>query len=236
MKKRLLLAGVVIISGVAWAHWYFGDRGRFTTEAEYTGLRRTVTAQDLASPEDPAATLRFDPAFRHVGGQKFILYGVADTEQHFFVETTADDRLKSVYWVQYEGYLPGKPYTYDYTDSPLRVTLDGYSFYTDTDVVATDPNRKRARGTDGAMARALLARHGYTFPEEYVYARLVYLTDASRKKELMIIFIDDLAPTGLTAAGLQEGGTDAGRRSAVEQAHLDRIRQTLSVQPLDAPE
>ncbi|NNE34583.1 MAG: hypothetical protein HKN13_05075 [Rhodothermales bacterium] len=236
MKKILVVAGVVIISGVAWAHWYFGDRGRFTTEAEYTGLRRTVIGQDLASPEDPAATLRFDPAFRHTGGQKFILYGVADTEQHFFVETTDDDQLKSVYWVQYETYLPDKSYTYDYTDSPLRLTLNGYTFYTDTAVVETDPNRKRARGTDGAMARALLASRGYTLPDEYVYARLVYLTDESRQKELMIIFIDDLAPTGLTAAGLQDGGPDADRWPEVEQTHLDRIRQTLSVRPLDVPE
>ncbi|MDX1429013.1 MAG: hypothetical protein R3282_01945 [Rhodothermales bacterium] len=236
MKKTLIAAVVIVVSGVAWAHWYFGDRGRFTTEAEYTGLRRTVTAQDLTSPVDPAATLSFDDAFRHIGGQKFILYGVADTEQHFFVETTDDDRLKSVYWVQYESYLPGKPYTYDYTDSPLRVTLNGYTFYTDTDVVATDPNRKRARGTDGAMARALLARAGYTLPDEFVYARLVYLTDDSHKKELMIIFIDDLAPTGFTAAGLQDGGPDAAHRPDVEQAHLNRIRQTLSMRPLDSPD
>lgn len=50
---------------------------------------------------------------QYIGGQKFILYGVADTEQHFFVETDDDDKLTSVYWVQFEAYLPEKPYTYD---------------------------------------------------------------------------------------------------------------------------
>ena len=66
-------------------------------------------------------------------------YGVADTEQHFFVETNADNELKSVYWVQYEAYLPGKRYTYDYDDSPLRVTLGETEFFTDTAMVAFDP-------------------------------------------------------------------------------------------------
>ena len=47
----------------------------------------------------------------------------------------------------------------------------------------------------------------------------------------MIIFMDDLAPRGLTAAELEEGGADAARWPEVEQAHLDRIRDTLTVLP-----
>jgi len=230
MRKVVLLV-VVIVAGVAAVHWYFSDRGRFTTEPEYKGLGRTVSGDDLISDYDPAVILRFDPAYRHIGGQKFILYGVADTEQHFFVKTTADNTLESVYWVQYEAYLPDKRYTYDYDDSPLRVTLGDFEFYTDTDVVAFDPDRKRRRGTDGAMARQLLASNGYVFPNDFAYARLVYLTDESRQKELMIIFIDDLALHGSTAAELMDGGINASRRRDVEQSHLDRIRNTLTVLP-----
>ncbi len=232
MKKAVFIAAAVLVVGVAIAHWYFSDRGRFTTEPELTGLARAVSGNDLISHHDPAAVLRFDPAFRHVGGQKFVLYGVADTEQHFFVETTEDDELKSVYWVQYEAYLPGKGYTYDYDDSPLRVRLGDLEFYTDTEVAEFDPDRKRRRGTDGAMARQFLRGKGYVFPRDFAYARLVYLTDESRRKELMIIFIDDLAARGLTATELEEGGAEASRWPEVERAHLDRIRETLSVIPL----
>jgi hypothetical protein len=105
-KKPALIVGVFVFACVAIAHWYFSDRGRFTTEPEFTSLSRTVSANDLISEHDPEVILRFDPACQHVGGQKFILYGVADTELHFFVETTNDNKLKSVYWVQYEAYLP----------------------------------------------------------------------------------------------------------------------------------
>ena len=107
--KKLIMAGVLVVLACgAAAHWYYSDRGRFTTEPEFTGLSRSVSGNDLVSSHDPAAVLRFDPAYRYLGGQKFILYGSADAEQHFFVETHDDETLKSVYWVQYEAYLPGK--------------------------------------------------------------------------------------------------------------------------------
>jgi len=233
-KKVLIVTGVFLVTCVALVHWYFSDRGRFTTLPEFTGLSRTVSANDLVSKQDPASILRFDPAFRHLGGQKFILYGTADTEQHFFIETTEDNKLKSLYWIQYEAYLPGKPWTYDYQDSPLRVTLGDYEFYTDTDVFEFDPNRKRNRGTDGAMARQFLASKGYMFPHDSAYARLVYLTDESRQKELMIIYIEDLSSKGLSAAEIINSGTDSAHWREVQQSHLDRIRETLMVLPLTA--
>ena len=229
MKKKILIAVGVLLVAVAAAHWYFSDRGRFTTEPEFTNLGRSAVGNDLVSEYDPPSTLRFAESFRHVGGQKFILYGVADTEQHFFVETNANDELKSVYWIQYEAYLPDKPYTYDYDDSPLRVTLGDTEFFTDTAMVEFDPTIKRRRGTDGAMAREFLASKGYVFPRNFAYARLVYLTDEARNKELMIIFIDDLASYGFTAAELNEGGSSASRYSEIEQVLIDRIESTLSV-------
>jgi hypothetical protein len=229
MKKAIAIVVVVLAAIAMIAQWHFGDRGRFTTAAEFSGLDRIVSGNDLVSDHDPASVLRFDPAFRYIGGQKFILYGVADTEQHFFVETTANDKLKSVYWVQYEAYLPEKSYTYDYDDSPLRVMLGDYEFYTDTAVFEYDPNKKRARGTDGAMARQFLASKGYHYPGQVAYARLVYLTDESRQKELMIIFLDDLSLYGFTVAELEEGGANAQRWPEVEQALLDRIMATIGM-------
>jgi hypothetical protein len=50
----------------------------------------------------------------------------------------------------------------------------------------------------------------------------------------MLIFIDDLAAYGLTAAELEEGGASASRRPEIEEAHLARIRQTLTVMPKEA--
>jgi len=229
MKKIVPGAVLVVVAAVIAAHLYFSDRGRWTTEAEYTGLARSVTENELSSGRDPAVIMQFGPAFRHLGGQKFVLYGVADTEQHFFVETTDDNKLKSVYWVQFEAYLPDNSYDYDYEDSPLRLQFGDYDFYADTAAVQSNPERKRRRGTDGARAREFLQSKGYTFPKNFAYARLVHLTDASRRKELMVIFIDDLAPLGVTGSDLQEGGKNVQRWREIEKDHLEKIRRTMTL-------
>ncbi len=89
------------------------DRGSLTTDPVYTNLLRSVSENTLFSAGDPSISLQFDSSYQYIGGQKFVLYGVADTEQYFFVETTADNKLQSLYWVQFEAYLPDNSYQYD---------------------------------------------------------------------------------------------------------------------------
>lgn len=228
-----IVTAVAAVAGVlaaSYAHGRLNDLGRLTTEAVYTGLERSVTGNRLESPREPAATLTFGPTFEYLGGQKFVLYGMADTEQHVFVETDENDRVTSVYWVQFEEYLPSNDYIYNYEASPLRMDIDGYGFYVDTAAVKPDPDSQRP-GTDGARIREFLQLKGYEYPDAFAYARLVHLTDESRRKELMIIFVDEAPLGGLDPEDLQQGAPRADAWPAIEQSHLDKIRRTLSLEP-----
>lgn len=230
MKRKLMVSVVAVgIAVIGSVHWYMTDRGRWTTEAEYDGLARTVTNNELISASDPGIALRFDPAFHYLGGQKFVLYGVADTEQHFFIRTSDDGQLRSLYWIQFEAYLPDNDYRYNYDDSPERFELEGFDFFVDLEAVQSNPTRKRKRGTDGARVREFLASQAYSIPLNYAYARLVHLTDATHRKELMIIFIDDLEPLGLTGSDLGKDGAAAQRWPDVKKNHLDTIRRTMTL-------
>ena len=208
------------------------DRGLLTTDPIYTSLLRSVSENRLFSPREPSLSMQFDSSFRYIGGQKFVLYGVADTEQHFFVETTADNKLKSLYWVQFEAYLPDNTYQFDYEDSPARLQLNDYELYLDTSFGHANPGLKKSRSrSDGYFVREFLLSKGYDFPEEYASARLIHLTDTSRRKELMIIFIDNLEAYGLTATDLSEDGNEAQRWAEIESIHLEKIRRTLTLIP-----
>ncbi len=59
-------------------------------------VKRTVKGQTLTSTENPAVQLKFDPSFRYIGGHNFILYDVANAEQHFFVDADAQGRIRLV--------------------------------------------------------------------------------------------------------------------------------------------
>ena len=87
-----------------------------------------------------------------------------------------------------------------------------FDFYTET--AAGTSNRFMRLGwpgTDGYLARKFAADKGYTMPDDYAYARLVHIPDDANRKELLIIFMEDLAPTGWTGedhyarVGINEG-------------------------------
>ena len=221
-----VLATVVVI--VAYLYWF--DPARRTTEPEFSGLSRTVSGNTLLSEYDPPVRMTFDEGFEYIGGQKFTLYGTAGVEQHFFVEEHPDGTLKGFFWIQFEGFLPDNDYTYDYSDSPLRLQIGAFDFYTDTAAGASNRFLRLGwPGTDGYLARKFAADKGYTMPDDYAYARLVHIPDDMNRKELLIIFMEDLAPAGWTGAALREGGAQEGRWPEVEAAHLDRIRRVLTL-------
>jgi len=230
MKKILkIVLAVAILAVIAFFLHRKINPGSRTTSPVFTNLSRTISGNQLNSSRDPTRVLRFDPSYQYVGGQKFVLYGVANAEQHFFVEASPDKRIRSLYWVQFEEYLPENSYRYDYSESPERMKINDLDFYLDTEAYHSDP-RKRKKGSDGSLARQFVQSKGFIYPDDFFYARMVHLTDASRRKELMIIFIEDLSPAGFHAADLMKGGTAADRWPEIKSRYLEKIRATLSVQ------
>jgi len=189
---------------------------------------RVLKGQAIRSAEKPALELQFGKGFKYVGGQKFVLYDVANAEQHFFVDANAQGRIKRLYWVQFEGYLSTNTHSYDY-DSPKTINLGGFDFF-------VDPMKFKVSGTesrpdsDGAHARAFLAAKGYTMVGSDVIAqRLVHLVDERKRDELMIIYLEDLSLLGLTAADLTKGGKAEAKWPEIAEALLARAQKDLRV-------
>jgi hypothetical protein len=188
---------------------------------------RRIDGQTLSSSSVPKVTLRFDKAFKYAGTQSFILYDVANAEQHFFVEAAKDKRVRRLYWIQFEGYLPGNTHTYNYQPTkvvkigPLDFIADAYARN-----MRTSPTRA---GSDGARARDFLRSKGFGMGDEVMMQRLVHLTDQTMRNELMIIYLEDLSAHGMTAAELAPGGSKAAAWDAVSSGLLERAIKGLKV-------
>ena len=61
--------------------------------------------------------------------------------------------------------------------------------------------------------------------------RFVHLLDEAKRKELMIIYAEDLSGTGFSAADLSEGGRARNRWAQIEEEFLERARQAITVLP-----
>lgn len=193
-------------------------------------LERQIRANTLTSRASPPVRLRFDDAYRYVGGQRFVLNSNADVEQHFFVDADANGRIRRLYWIQFEQFLPTVRGSFDYAPSKT-VSLGGLEFIADAYVRIIQDEANPT--SDGARARAFLATRGIRFSRpEIISQRLVHIPDAERRQELMIIYSEELAPLGIDVRDLPPDGTLSGPWTAVADTLLRRATDGMKLAPL----
>ena len=193
---------------------------------------RKVAGNVINSERDPAVRVELPRSVQYVGADRFVLYGIADCELHAFVETEPERKVERLYWVQFEGYLPSKPNLHHTYDSPRHVAIGGLDFYVDTEIIGRDEKRKPE--SDGEHIRWLIRAKRYQLPAERISVRFVHLLD-DKRKELMIIYSENLEPMDLTAADLREGGKAHRQWPAIESGLIGRAKKKIAITKLAAP-
>jgi hypothetical protein len=189
---------------------------------------RSVKDRVLTSTEMPAVRITFAKEFKYAGTQTFVLYDVARAEQHFFVDADDKGRIKRMYWVQFEGYLPTNTHAYTYKMTKA-VKLGGLDFIADASArnIKANPGRP---GSDGQRAREFLEKKGYHMEGDDVLSqRLVHLVDDRKRDELMIIYMEDLAGMMLTAKDLAPDGRAAAQWDGIAKALLERAEKGIEI-------
>jgi hypothetical protein len=190
---------------------------------------RKVAGSAVSSTHDPHMQIHLPESAKYVGADRWILYGIADCELHAFVDADAQHHVHRLFWIQFEGYVPSKPELAHTYDSPRHTTIGGLDFYVDTWPRADGEPTKP--GSDREHIEALIRGKGYKMPADMMYVRLVHLLDAKKRKELMIIYGEDLAPTGFTAVGLMEGGKSHDQWPALESGLVERAKVEIALEP-----
>jgi hypothetical protein len=193
---------------------------------------RKVLDNVIVSERDPAVRIELPKDARYVGADRWVLYGIADCELHAWVEVDAQKgiepkNVRRLYWVQFEWYLASRPDLHHTYDSPKHATIGGMDFFVDSWVRAKDA--KTDAGSDREHIEALLRGKGYRMPEG-MYVRLVHLLDKEKRKELMIIYGEDVAATGFSAAELSEGGKEHERWAGIAEGLLERAEGNVRVE------
>ena len=205
----------------------------FLAIAQTHAPERLVKGNVLTSEHDPKVKIVLPKSAQYAGADRWILYGVADCELHAFVEADAQKRVKKLYWVQFESYIASKPDLKHEYDSPRHANIGGMDFYVDTWTRANAAATQR--GSDREHIEALIRAHSYSMPSGMMYVRLVHLLDEQKRKELMVIYGEDLTPTGLSAADLQEKGKAFDHWPSIEAGLVERAKKSVAISEMVAP-
>jgi hypothetical protein len=194
--------------------------------AQSKGPERKVLGNVITSEHHPRVRIELPASVQYVGADRWVLYGIADCELHAFVDADQTKNVQRLYWVQFEGYLPTRPELEHTYDSPRMARLGGMEFYVDTWV--RPANATERPGSDVERIRALIQAGGYKLPAAMMSVRLVHLLDEQKRKELMIVYSEDLAPTGFTASDLLQGGKAYGRWPSLQNDLVERAEKKFS--------
>ena len=198
-----------------------------TALAQSPQPERKVSGNVVTSERDPKVRIELPKTVQYAGADRWILYDIADCELHAFVESDQAKQVQRLYWIQFEGYVPTRPELHHSYDSPRHETIGGMDFYVDTGSTGTTKPPKS--GSDTEHIRALIRGKGFQTPENMMTVRLVHLLDEQKRKELMIIYGEDLTPTGFTAADLQKGGKAESKWPELENGLIERARKAITI-------
>ena len=200
--------------------------------AQNRAPERRVEGNTITSEHDKLR-IRLPESVHYIGADRWVLYGIADCELHAFVEADEQKNMHALYWVQFEGYIPARPDLHHTYDSLRHATIDGLDFYVDTWPRSNE--EKTELGSDREHIDALIRAKGYKIPTDMMYVRLVHLLDAEKRKELMIIYGEDLASTGFAAAELRERGKASGQWPALEKGLIERVKKKIELEERGKP-
>lgn len=157
---------------------------------------REVHGDTLVSTADPAASLVLSKSFHYAGGQSIDILKVAGAEQYFFVDAAADQSIRRFYWIQFEHYYPDNTDTYDYSGIAQKpVAIGRLAFQGDVRVSPNFFTMDDRPDSDSKAATDLLRAEGFKLDGTFVTLRLFHLPDATRRRELMIIY-GEVLPAG----------------------------------------
>jgi hypothetical protein len=194
---------------------------------------RKVEDNVIISERDPKVRIELPKSVHYVGADRWVLYDMADCELHAFVDGDSQQNAQGLYWIQFERYLPSKPDLKHQYDSPRHTTIGGLDFY--VDIGTGTQNDQVKPGSDTEHIRELLRARGYKMPAETMYVRFVHLLDEQKRKELMIIYGEDLASTGFTAADLKKGGKAYDKWPAIEKSLVERAEKRIKIEQTAKP-
>lgn len=167
---------------------------------------RRIVENTVVSENSPALAIRVAPELVYLGRHAIRIRDVAAGERIVFAEHSAGD-VKRMLILQYEGFLPGidEQYRYNLSNSPV---VAGYPFRSNAYAFDMTVSRRENPGGEAADTARFLEAKGLTFPNIWMMWRSLTVTDAARRNELIIFYVEAPENPELAIADIYDPVTD----------------------------
>lgn len=160
------------------------------TVFSFAQAERKVKKRILTSSDAPKIRIKFGKTFKFAGSQKFVLYNRAEAEQFFFVEAE-NQKIKRLYMLQFENFLPEIKATYNYNE-PQSVKIGGLDYFANTEVVPNvEAALKSVPDSDIAKAAAFLKSKNFILMKSLLYQRFVRVVSDDKRREFIVLYIEE---------------------------------------------
>jgi hypothetical protein len=188
---------------------------------------RRVDGNTLISREMPEVQITVGAELPYIGRTRFIVKNVALAETFLFADAS-NGTIRRLFWVQFEGFLPGNDLTCE-DPSGRTVVLGEHEYRTDLGGGVMETWIQEQPDSDVAHLVHFLSEHGYTMPAEVLLHRFVRLLDDPARNEILFVYLEDLQELGFTFADLNEGGAREAELDEVSERLYQRALSTFPV-------
>ncbi|MEX0288528.1 MAG: hypothetical protein AB3N14_05415 [Flavobacteriaceae bacterium] len=236
MKKQLTLLALLFLSLSCGEK---KEKETAETIAAYTP-DRYVENNCLYSKVLPEIDIQVAEEFKYIGTFDFVLKAnsdeappelkgkaIAGGDRYVFAVADDNQKVRKLFIVQLEGFLPGIDYTYNYNfDTAEQIGNNKYRhntwFYDSAQLAIDNPEN------EGALTRAFLEKKGYTLEDHFMMSRWVGLASEDRKNEIIMYYLEMLKDrTGHTLEEYE--ALDEDRVKAIKDGLIGRSKKSFSI-------
>lgn len=191
--------------------------------------QRLVEDRELRSSALPAVRLRVDSAFQFLGDFEFRIRDIARGKRFVFADVRADTVVRLVI-AQFESILlsSGESYRYSFDGVPLRA---GMPFRENAFAFSQRAAAIENPQGEAALTTRFLASSGVHLDDEVMSWRFLTVPDSARRHELIIFYIEPLAPSGARLADLYAGDEATPQWQALASSLRSRAESAFEVRP-----
>lgn len=182
---------------------------------------RTVRGNVIVSDHQPPIRIEISRDFQYAGRVPFRIRDVAAGDRYVFVNAVGK-RVKRMFVLQFEGYLPNIAHTYNYDFTNAR-NMGGYKWRHNIGWYSDKALRAEGQGNEAAAMHDWLAAEGWIVDDELFMSRFLTLGDETRKNELILFYYENVRDHGLTVERLN-----------ADRSLADPVRKPLEERSLTA--